>query len=345
MNGGPDSRYVRQIRFAPVGQEGQQRLGEGTVAVVGVGALGCVIASHLARSGIGELRLIDRDIVEWSNLQRQLLYDEEDAAQALPKAEAAAKKLKRINSSIVIRAFAADLHAGNAASLLEGVDLVLDGTDNFQTRYLLNDYAVQTGIPWIYGGAVGAGGMTMTVIPGDTPCYRCLFPEPPSAGLTDTCETTGVLSPLVDVIGSLQAMEAIKWLTGNGSQLRPGLLQLDLWRNAWMPLDFAGAKRSACPCCAAGEFPFLEPMPEDTALLCGRDTVQIRPNRPLSLDLNALAARLSSSGSGSFSLTPYSLRYIRDERISAVFFSDARALIQGTSDAIKAKAIYADILG
>ncbi|SDT26573.1 adenylyltransferase and sulfurtransferase [Paenibacillaceae bacterium GAS479] len=342
-NNRPNNRYIRQVRFAPIGLDGQERLGSSKVAIVGVGALGCVIASHLARSGVGEIRLIDRDIVEWSNLQRQLLYDEEDARCGLPKAEAAANKLRRINSSINIRAYAADLHGGNASSLLDGADILLDGTDNFHTRYLLNDYAVRQQIPWIYGGAVGAGGMTMTVIPGETPCYRCLFPEPPAAGLTDTCETAGVLSPLVDVVGSLQAMEAIKWLTGNRSQLRAGLLQLDLWRNSWMPLGLARTKQPDCPCCGVGEFPFLDESMDETVLLCGRSTVQIRPARAQTLDLQVLASRLA--GSGQLHLTPYSLRYARDEEISAVFFPDARALIQGTDDAIKAKAIYADIIG
>ncbi|MGN7454640.1 ThiF family adenylyltransferase [Paenibacillus pasadenensis] len=338
----PD-RYIRQTRFAPIGPDGQQRLGGSVVAVVGVGALGCVIASHLARGGVGELRLIDRDIVELSNLQRQLLYDEDDAAAGLPKAEAAAAKLRRANSSVSIRAYAADLHAGNADELLGGADLILDGTDNFHTRYLLNDYAVRAGIPWIYGGAVGAGGMTMSVVPDAGPCYRCLFPEPPASGLADTCETAGVVSPLVDVIGSLQAMEAIKWLCGRREEMRGDLLQLDLWRNSWMPLGVDGARRSDCACCGRREFPFLEPEEDTAAALCGRATVQIRPARSRPLDLPALAERLAMAGE--VRLTPYSLRYERDERISVVFFPDSRALIQGLEDPIKAKAVYADILG
>ncbi|QJC53100.1 thiazole biosynthesis adenylyltransferase ThiF [Paenibacillus albicereus] len=336
-------RYVRQTRFAPIGPDGQQRLGGSVAAVVGVGALGCVIASHLARSGVGELRLIDRDVVELSNLQRQLLYDEEDAAASLPKAEAAAAKLRRANGSISIRAYATDLHAGNADELLGGAQLILDGTDNFQTRYLLNDYAVRAGIPWIYGGAVGGGGMTMSVLPGSGPCYRCLFPEPPASGLADTCETAGVVSPLVDVIGSLQAMEAIKWLAGRAEDMRGSLLQLDLWRNSWMPLGVAEARRADCPCCGRREFPYLEPEQEAAAALCGRSTVQVRPAIARPLDLRALADRLSSAGE--VRLTPYSLRYERDEQVSVVFFPDSRALIQGMEDPIKAKAVYADILG
>lgn len=342
----PDSslRYARQIRFSPVGTSGQERLSASSVAVVGMGALGCVIASHLVRSGVGEVRLIDRDIVEWSNLQRQLLYNEDDVRSGLPKAAAAADRLQRANSSVRILPFVADLHGSSVDRLLSGVELIVDGTDNLPARYLLNDYAVKNDIPWIYGGAAGSSGMTMTIVPGETPCYRCLFPSPPAGGITDTCETAGVLSPLVDIVGSLQALEAIKWLTGNHDALHRSLLQLDSWRNTWMPVVVANARSSDCVCCGGRQFPFLtEEQGDSTAILCGRSSIQVTPAGEQRLDLKALAARLAVTDRAS--LTPYSLRYLTEGGLTVILFADGRALIQGTEDPIKAKAVYSEMLG
>ncbi len=338
------TRYARQIRFHPVGEAGQNSLASSRAAVAGMGALGCVIASHLVRSGVGEVVLIDRDIVEWSNLQRQMLYSERDAALGTPKAAAAAERLREANSSVRVFAEIADLTAANAPGLLAGADIIVDGTDNFSTRYLINDYAVKHGIPWVYGGAVAASGMTLTIIPGETPCYRCLFPSPPAGGTADTCETAGVLSPLVDIIGSLQAMEAIKWLTGNREALSGSLLQLDVWRNSWMQVSAGNARKADCPCCSRREFDFLEELQqESSAVLCGASAVQVTPSRTLDLDLQQLASRLASSGRAE--LGPYSLRYRSESGLTVIFFPDGRALVQGTHNPIKAKGLYTDILG
>jgi Dinucleotide-utilizing enzymes involved in molybdopterin and thiamine biosynthesis family 2 len=251
-------RYARQVRFSPFGMEGQQRLSQSFAVVAGMGALGCVIANHLVRAGIGRIRLIDRDIVSWSNLHRQSLYTEADAKAGVPKAEAAAERLRAFNSGVAIEAAAVDLHAGNAESLLNGADLIVDGTDHFAVRYLINDAAVKFGIPWIYGGAVGASGMTMTIVPGETPCYRCLFPSPPPPGSTDTCETAGVLPPIVDLIGSLQAMEAIKLLGGCKEHLHGALIHADLWNTGFATMKTAGARRKDCPCCGLRRFDYLD---------------------------------------------------------------------------------------
>jgi len=338
------NRYARQIRFAPMGESGQAGLLRSTAAVVGMGALGCVIAQHLVRSGVGRVKLIDRDIVEWTNLQRQVLYTEDDALGTLPKAEAAALRLRAMNSGIVIEAFAEELSASNAERLLDGSDIIVDGTDNFGTRYLMNDYAVKQGIPWVYGGAVGSGGMTMTIVPGATPCYRCMFPDPPPPGATDTCESAGVLSPLVDIVGSLEAMEAMKWLAGRRDRLHGGLLQLDIWDTRFMKLGVSGSKRAQCPACGQGLYEFLdaERDPSDAATLCGRMTVQLRPTSPHRLRLPELAARLSAVGA--VELNPFVLRLSLEEGLVLILFPDGRALVQGTEDTELARRVYARIM-
>jgi len=341
-----DSRYARQARYPGIGTGGQERLLASRAAIVGVGALGCAIANHLARAGVGELILIDRDIVDRTNLQRQLLYDEADAAAGTPKAVAAAARLAAANSGIAVRAIVADLNAYNAETLLAGADVVLDGTDNFGARYLLNEYGVKTGTPWIYGGAVGASGMSMTVRPGKTPCLRCLFPEPPPGGTLDTCETAGVLSPIVDTIGSLQAMEAIKLLAGREEALHGSLVQIDLWRHGWQSLSIADARDPDCPVCARRLFDALDgDRDEDAAVasLCGRNTIQVTPGRALSLDLAALESRLRQAGRTE--LTPYSLRLRLPGDLTFLLFPDGRALLMGTEEARTARRIYAELLG
>jgi molybdopterin/thiamine biosynthesis adenylyltransferase len=341
------SRYSRQTRFRPIGEDGQRQLSEARVAVVGVGALGCVSAQHLVRSGVGYIRLIDRDFVEWSNLQRQLLYMEQDAKDMLPKAEAAARRLTAINSSVTIKPVCADLHGDNAASLLHDVDLIIDGTDNFTVRYLLNDYAVKHGLPWIYGGAVGASGMSMTVLPGETPCYRCVFPEVPAPGTSDTCETAGVISPIVDLIASVQATEALKLLSGNREALHGTLFQADLWNHSWLPLSIRNARRPSCPCCGPqGSFDYLdnEASAPVAAALCGRDSVHLTPGASGAVNLEELANRLASAGE--VVLNPYLLRLrMVDEDMTFVLFADGRAIIQGTQNLSKARSIYAELLG
>ncbi|QAY65083.1 ThiF family adenylyltransferase [Paenibacillus protaetiae] len=341
-----DIRYARQIRFAGVGRTGQQALSASKAAVVGMGALGSVIAQHLVRSGIGFVRIIDRDIVEWSNLQRQMLYGERDVLNLLPKAEAAAARLRDMNSSVAVEPVVADVTADNAASLLHDVDVILDGTDNFSVRYLLNEVSAKYGIPWIYGGAVGGAGATMTVRPGITACYRCLFPETPAPGSTDTCETAGILSPVVDIIASHQALEAIKLLTGQHSKLHGKLMQLDFWNNGYLPLDIKEARRPDCPVCGRQEYSLLERHTDEAAAasLCGRNTIQITPSRSsMPPALEETAARLQSAGH--VTLSPYLLRLERPDGIVLVLFPDGRALVQGTDSPTKARAVYAEILG
>ncbi|MDI4644792.1 ThiF family adenylyltransferase [Cohnella hashimotonis] len=341
-------RYARQTRFAPFGVEGQARLSAKTAAIVGVGALGCVSANHLSRAGIGRLILIDRDVVEPTNLQRQLLYDESDAAQGTPKAVAAARRLSAINGDVAYKSYAVDLNAGNVETLLADADLVVDGTDSFGIRYLLNEWSVKHGKPWIYGAAVGASGMTMTIRPGTGgPCLRCLFPQPPRGGTLDTCETAGVLGPIVDLIASVQSMEAIKLLAGHEEALHGALLQTDLWHTGWQQLGIAGARRLDCPVCG-GERRFewldgdaAEPL---TASLCGRRTVQVSPAASdASLDLPLLAARWAPLGR--IELHDYLLRLRRDDGIAFALFPDGRALVSGTDDPVRARRLYAELIG
>ncbi|RKP54494.1 thiazole biosynthesis adenylyltransferase ThiF [Cohnella endophytica] len=343
---GADARYARQVRYPAIGEHGQARLLAASVAIVGVGALGCVTANHLTRAGIGKLTLIDRDIVDRSNLQRQMLYDESDADAGMPKAIAAANRLKAINGDIEIYPHVADLSSFNAEMLLAGADLVIDGSDNFGVRYLINEYSVKLGVPWIYGGAVGASGMTLTVIPGSTPCLCCLFPEPPPGGTLDTCETAGVLSPIIDTIASVQAMEAIKLLIGQPEALHGSLMQIDLWQHQWHSLSVDGARKPNCPVCGLRRFDALDgdaPLEAMTASLCGRNTVQVTPSRQLTLDLGTLQNRLVKAGRSE--LNPYSLRLHLPDGISFLLFADGRALVMGTDEPMIARRVYADLMG
>ncbi|MGG4032169.1 ThiF family adenylyltransferase [Paenibacillus cisolokensis] len=344
MQPSAEDRYARQIRFAPIGSDGQRRLADSSAVIVGLGALGSVIAQHLVRSGVGRLRLIDRDIVEWSNLQRQTLYNEEDVRRTMPKAEAAAAHLRAVNRAVAIEPVSADLSAANAEELLGGYPLILDGTDNMTVRYLINEYSVKNGIPWIYGGAVGSGGMTMTFVPGETPCLRCLFPELPAAGDLDTCETAGVFSPVVDIVGSLQAAEALKWLSGNRQAMRKELVQVDVWTNGWMPLAANTGKRGDCPTCALRRFEMLEGGGVHASTrLCGKQTVQIIPPGRPQLSLDGLAARLALAGP--VERNPYLVKLRVRETLTFILFPDGRALIQGTDDPAVARSVYAELLG
>ncbi|CAM4273970.1 ThiF family adenylyltransferase [Paenibacillus alkaliterrae] len=341
----PVDRYARQKRFAPVGESGQEALGRSRAAVVGMGALGCVIAQHLVRSGVGYVRVIDRDIIEWSNLQRQMLYNEQDVLSLLPKTQAAAGHLRAMNSSVTVDPIVADLTAANASELLADVQLIIDGSDNFSVRYLINDYSVKHNIPWIYGGAVGASGMTMTILPHQTPCYRCVYNEPPAPGTTDTCETAGVISPIVDIIASIQAAEAIKLLSGNIQALHRTLFQVDLWNHAWLPVSIASAKRTDCPCCGRQHFDYLDRLLSEPAAasLCGRNSVQITPSQPASLHLEEMGARLRKVGT--ITLNRYLLKIELHDNLTFILFGDGRAIIQGTDQLTKARSIYAEILG
>jgi molybdopterin-synthase adenylyltransferase len=335
----PDSRYSRQSRFAGLGEEGQRRIRAGSVAVVGLGALGSVQADLLARAGVGSLRLIDRDFVELSNLQRQTLYDESDAAEALPKAVAAARRLARVNSDVRMEQWVGDLSPRNIEEALEGVDLILDATDNFETRYLINDFAVRQGVAWIYGAAVGSYGLKLAIIPGLTACFRCVYPEPPR-GAQPTCETEGVLGPVTAAIASLQAGDALKILACGRDSVSARLTTVDIWTGR-IRQTAPPARDPECPCCFAREFPHLEGKHRAPISLCGRNAVQIH-ERSRPVDLPELASRLSAVASvrvNEFALRatfgPYEL----------TVFPDGRAIVKGTTDPGIARTVYARYVG
>ncbi len=336
-------RYSRQMLFQQIGEIGQRKLSNSRAVIVGMGALGTTIANHLVRSGVGYVRIIDRDIVELTNLQRQILYTEEDAKANLPKVVAAEKRLAQINSTITIEPIIADLNLDNAEDLLAGFDVIVDGTDNFMTRFLINDVAVKLEIPWVYGGAVSSRGMFATIIPGKTPCYRCLFPDVPS-GQGETCDTIGVLSPITDIIGSFEAMEAIKLLVG--ADPNPNLEQLDIWYNSTLQMDISQGCNPNCPTCVQHEYEFLDRASHQQiafTTLCGRNTVQINPRTKQECNFPKTAARLKSSGK--VKLNPYMLRFSPNEEITMVFFKDGRVLIHGINDPIMARNYYAKYVG
>jgi len=338
--------------LSPIGEAGQAMLSASHACVVGCGALGTVAAELLARAGVGTLTLIDRDIVETTNLQRQLLFTEQDAAESLPKAEAARRRLGAINSTITLHAHIADCTSANAESLILGnraPDVLIDALDNFETRYLLNDLAVKHRIPLVYGAAIGTGGMMMTIIPGITPCLRCLFPDAPtpgSAAAGATCDTVGVLGPLTTLIGSLQVAETIKLLTKHPESVHPGLRSIDLWSNESRTLNVSHARSEDCPCCGQGRFEFLERTTHGSAAaLCGRDAVQISPaDSHARIDLDSLALRLAPLGE--VVKSPYMLRLIPlGESVELTVFPDSRAIIRGTNRPEQARAIYARYIG
>jgi len=316
-----------------------------TALVVGCGALGSVISDTLARAGVGRLRLVDRDFVELNNLQRQSLYDEADAAAALPKAIAAAAHLRQANSTITIEPFVRDVDAASIGELCDGVDVILDGTDNFETRFLLNDVAIARGIPWIYGGCLGAAGQTMTIVPGRSPCLRCLMGDgPPPPGVVATCDTAGILAPVVNVIASIQSCEAIKILTGHLEAVSDCLTAIDLWDGTLRQLRFDGLSApAACPTCQERRFDWLEGRAGlQATILCGRQSVQIKPSVPQSVDLAALAQRFRSLGE--VQANEYLARVAYGPH-SVTVFADGRAIIGGTNDLAQARSIHARTVG
>jgi len=335
----PDQRYSRQALFAGIGAEGQRKLAAAHVAIVGCGATGAAAASLLARAGVGTITLIDRDFVEDSNLQRQMLFDEADALAALPKAEAARRKIALFNSAIKVNGRIADLVPGNIHELLRGADIVLDGTDNFETRYLINDYAVEQGVPWIYAAALGAYGATMNILPGNTACLACLFPEPPS-GVVETCDTAGILNTAVNLTASIQATEAIKFLVGAHSAFRRTLLAMDLWTNEQSEIS-TGKPRPGCFVCGERDFSRLRGEGRPHITLCGRNSVQIHEHhRPV--DFAAMQRRLEAHGVVRHNTML--LRFQRGEH-TITLFADGRALIQGTTDIAVARSLYARFIG
>jgi molybdopterin/thiamine biosynthesis adenylyltransferase len=338
-----NERYSRQVLFDGIGEAGQRRLRSAHAAIVGVGATGAATASLLARAGVGQLTLIDRDFVESSNLQRQMLFDEDDALQALPKAEAARRHLQRINSGIEVAASVADLVPANVEDLLSGADLILDCTDNFETRYLLNDLCVRDGRAWIYAGAVGASAASMNILPADsddrTACLACLFPAAP-AGALETCDTAGILSTAVNLAASLQTTEALKFLTLQRRLMRRSLISLDLWTGERSEIA-AGAPRPDCEVCGQRIFRHLAGEQRPHITLCGRNSVQIHEHhRPI--DLAALQQRLSALGE--VRANGLLLRFDRPPHTLTVF-PDGRALVQGTTDIAVARSLYARFLG
>lgn len=335
-------RYARQVRFRAIGPDGQKRLREARVLVVGCGALGSAAVELLARSGVGSITVVDRDLVELSNLQRQVLFDESDAAAQTPKAVAAAEAVSRFNSEVMVKPVVADVTPDNVEALVRAADVVLDGTDNLETRYLLNDACVKTGIPWIYGGAVGSTGMAMTVIPGTTSCFRCLFPVPAPVGTLDTCESAGVLASTVVTVSAFQWTEAVKLLVGARDHLDLRLVYFDVWQNDRLESERPGPS-PACPCCAERRFEFLEAaVTSRTVTLCGRNAVQVSPGRSAPVDLEELARRLD--GVGTVSTTRFLLRLGLGEHELAVF-PDGRAIVKGTDDLSVARSLYARYVG
>lgn len=315
------------------------------VTLIGCGALGTVIADTLVRAGVGFLRVVDRDYVEPNNLQRQVLFDEGDIAEGLPKAAAAAAKLGRINSSVNVEPVVADANHRNIEALVEGAGLVLDGTDNFETRFLINDVAVKAALPWVYGACVASTGMVMPIIPGETPCLRCVWSEPPPAGTGATCDTAGVLSPVVHVVAAMQAMEAIKLLAGRGAALNRGLLQIDVWSGRFETFDLSAARDSACVCCGRREFEFLSgSRGGGAATLCGRNAVQVGGSGTGRADFEQIAASVSAVATAGPQSNRFMLRFSVG-RYDVTVFADGRAIIKGTADPDEARSVYAKYIG
>lgn len=336
------TRYARQVIFSGIGQEGQEKLLNAHVVLVGCGADGSLIADRLVRAGVGRLTLVDRDFVELNNLQRQVLYDEDDLRENLPKAVAAERKLRRINSQVEVSGLVADLNAENAEALLAGAHLVMDGTDNLEARYLINDVCVKRAIPWVYCGVVASYGMTMTIVPHQTPCLRCLFADAPPPGASATCDTVGVLGPVVSVVAGIAAAEGIKLLVGGGER-NPGIIHVDLWDNTFNVFE-SGPPHPDCPACGAGNYEFLEGETGARAVsLCGRDAVQIRVPGARSLSLVAVAERLQKVGQIT-AANDYLVRF-RVDGYEITLFADARAIIKGTQDESIARSLYAKYIG
>jgi molybdopterin/thiamine biosynthesis adenylyltransferase len=337
-------RYSRQVRFPNLGEAGQRKLMASRVTVCGCGALGTVLANHLVRAGVGHVRIVDRDFIETHNLQRQVLFDEQDVADNLPKAEAAARKLRAINGQVVIEPVVTDIDHTNILDLVSDADLILDGTDNFETRYLINDAAVKLGKPWIFGGVIGSEGQTMTIVPGQTPCIRCLIETNPPPGMTPTCETAGVLGPAVAVIASFEAVEAIKLLTGATDALNRELIMVDVWDWSFRRLKVAGLLGKVdCPCCQRRKFDWLEgELGSHTTTLCGRNAVQIALRRSQPLKFPELAARLAPLGQVRHNT--FMLKFTT-EGYEFTVFPDGRAIIKGTNDIAKARTLYSQFVG
>ncbi len=340
-----NARYNRQMLVDQVGEAGQKRLGIASVTLVGCGALGSVLANTLVRAGVGFLRLVDRDYLELDNLQRQVLFDEADLADRLPKAEAAARKLRRINSTVEVEGVVDDVNHRNIEGYCDDADLILDGTDNFETRFLINDVAVKHDKPWVYGACVAVEGLVMPILPRETPCLRCIWEQAPPPGTSPTCDTVGVLSPLVNLVASLQAMEALKILMGKREALNRRLVSIDVWQGTFRALDMQGAfDHGDCRCCKHGEYAFLSgDKAGATTALCGRNAVQILPAEGLDrVDFRAIADRIGAAARPQFNA--YMLSFHVDT-YDVTLFTDGRAIVKGTHDAAVARGVYAKYVG
>lgn len=337
------SRYERQFILKEIGRAGQEKLDKAKVAVIGLGALGSVSANMLARAGIGELLLIDRDFLEMNNLQRQVLYNEKHLAENLPKAVAAQKALSEVNSEIKIEAKVADINPNTIYGLLDGVDLIIDGTDNFETRFLINDYALEQEIPWIYGGAVGSEGMSYVILPFEGPCLRCLFGEAPSAENSQTCDQVGILAPVAHLIASFQTMEAIKILAQKNDAIEKKLWKVDLWSREFKSIAVYHLMEKPCSGCCDKDFPYLNRKKgAQTVTFCGRNAVQIVSPEVKAMDLGVLATKLA--GQAEVYFNDYLLK-MSVEPYEITVFANGRAIVKGTEDAGQAKSIYAKYVG
>jgi molybdopterin-synthase adenylyltransferase len=337
-----DDRYSRQTRFAPIGEEGQKRLASSRALLIGLGALGTVVADQIVRAGVGFLRMVDRDFVELSNLQRQSLFDEDDIKNNLPKAIAAESKLRRVNSSVQIEAMVDDANPTNIEDFISDVDLVLDALDNFETRFVINDACAKHGKPWIYTAAVGSYGLVMPVIPGTTPCLRCLLGSLPAPGTSPTCETAGVIAPITHIIASIQVAEALKFLTGNLDASDVRLTAYDVWSHRFQRIDVGTESMSTCPVCSKGSFEYLNGNPLRTITLCGRNAVQLVPGVKGDLNFGELSKSIAAFGPVQFndfllkcSSPPYEI----------TLFKDGRAIVKGTEEPGLARSVYSKMVG
>lgn len=341
-NSGDNERYSRQILFNGIGRQGQERLLHSRAVIIGCGALGSSQAEALARAGVGNLRIVDRDFVEFSNLQRQTMFTESDAVERLPKAIACANRIREINSDISVEPEVADVNHSNIERLISDVDVVIDGTDNFATRYLINDACVKHEVNWVYGAAVGSYGVTMTIRPHETPCLRCVFPEAPPAASAPTCDTAGVIMPIISVVASVQVTEALKLMTGRLEDLHNSLMQFDVWRNEWRKISI-GQPLPDCSTCALGDYEALNAEARDfAAVMCGRHAVQIAPSNSVHIDLDALRRKLELSGD--VKANDYLLRF-RTGEYELTVFQDARSIIRGTDDIATARSLYSKYVG
>ncbi len=338
---GPDDRYSRQVRFAPIGTEGQARIAAARIALIGAGALGSVAAELLVRAGVGFVRIIDRDFVELSNLQRQSLYDEDDVRRNLPKAVAAEARLRRINSTVQVEGVVDDVNPSTVEDYIQDVDLVLDALDNFETRFVINDACAKHSRPWIYSAAVGSYGLVMPVMPGKSPCLRCMLGSLPAPGTSPTCDTAGVIGPITHIVASMQVAEALKLICG---ALQPSdfrLVTCDVWTNTFHRLALGTETMAACPVCSEGRYEYLDGSPLRTITLCGRNAVQLIPAVKGDMDFQKLSKSIPAVGVQfneflmKCSAPPYEL----------TLFKDGRAIVKGTEEAAMARSVYSRIVG